>query len=150
MTIWREDFEKIMRNTNSFNELFPHTDILFSERNKKKYIIDNTVVFKELPQGKKPKGNYDIFYAFGIEYPSIICNLLREGNISVDTFRKIKQDNLEFVAKLYYSYCIRKNYSSYDLSGLERMFGVYYTKRELIQKTVSSIVVMKINSLVKR
>ena len=94
MTIWKDDFDRLPKDVSGFNELFPHTDVLFHERNRGKYIIDNTLIFDEIPQGKKPKGDYDLFYAFGVEYPWIICNLLRDGDITVDTFRYVKDENL--------------------------------------------------------
>lgn len=134
MAFWREDFERLPEDTSTFNELFPHTDILFSERNRGKYIIDNTIILNEIPSGNKPKGNYDLFFAFGVEYPWIICNLLREKSISTVTFRKVTNANLLFVAGLYFSYIIRKQYCSYDLSGLKNMFGVFYTKKQMRRK----------------
>ena len=100
MTIWKDDFEKIPNDVSCFNELFPHTNVLFNERSRGKYIIDNSVIFDEMPQGKKPKGNYDLFYAFGVEYPWIISTLLHDGSISSDTCRYVLSDNLKFVSEL--------------------------------------------------
>ena len=33
-----------------------------------------------------PKGNYNLFYAFAVEYPSILCDLYRNEYITMDTF----------------------------------------------------------------
>lgn len=131
MTIWKEDFERLPENTSSFNELFPHTTVLFNERNRGKYIIDNSMIFDELPQGKKKKGDYDLFQAFGIEYPGIICDLLRDGDITSETFRTVVKDNLYFIATLYFNYCIRKQYCSYYLEGFKDIIGIFYSKRDL-------------------
>lgn len=128
MTIWKIDFEKLPNDVSEFNVLFPHTNVLFNERNRERYKIDNTVIFDEMPQGKKPKGDYDLFGAFGIEYPGIICDLLRDGNISIETYRYVSHKNLEFIARLYFDYFIRKRYCSYDLNGINRVYGVFYTK----------------------
>ena len=136
MTIWKEDFDKLPEDVSDFNELFPHTNVLFAERNREKYIIDNTIIFDEMSQGKKPKGDYDLFYAFGVEYPSIILELYRENSISVDTFKSVIKDNLEFVAYMYSLYFIKKEYCSYDLTGLNDMYGVFYSKRNLIKSVV--------------
>ena len=122
MTIWKEDFDKLPEDVSDFNELFPHTNVLFNERNRNKYIIDNTVIFNEIPQGRKPKGDYDLFYAFGVEYPSIILNLYRENSITADTLRSVLKDNLRFVAYMYSLYFIKKEYCSYDLNGLKDMY----------------------------
>ncbi len=143
MTIWKEDFDKLPEDVSNFNELFPHTDVLFHERNRGKYIIDNSLIFDEISQGKKPKGNYDIFYAFGVEYPWIICTLLRDGDISFDTFNYVKKKNLFFIAGLYYQYVVRKKYCSYDLSGYKNMIGVFYTKKEF-GRSVRGIITHKI------
>lgn len=137
MAIWKSDFEKLPKNVQGFNELFPHTNILFNERNKEKYIIDNTMIFNEMPQGKKPKGNYDLFYAFGIEYPSIILDLYRENSISISTLKNVIGDNLGFVADLYLNYIVRKLYCSYDLSGLHDMYNVFYTKEQIHRRAIA-------------
>lgn len=132
MTIWKEDFEHLPEDVQSFNELFPHTNVLFAERTRGEYIIDNSVIFDEMPQGKKPKGAYDLYYAFGVEYPGIILDLLRDGSITADTFKVVLDGNLEFIAGLYFQYNIRKDYCSYDLSGLGDMYCVFYRKHELM------------------
>ncbi len=131
MTIWKEDFKKIHNYVSGFNELFPHTDVLFSEKNRSSYVINDTVIFDEIPQGKKPKGTYDLFYAFGVEYPSIILELYRNSSITAKTYQKVAQDNLAFVAELYFKYFIKKEYCSYDLNGLADMYCVFYKKLEL-------------------
>lgn len=150
MTIWKSDLDKIVENANDFNELFPHTNVLFNERKRNKYVIDNTVIFKELPQGKKPKGNYDLFGAFGIEYPGIICDLLRNGDITNETFRIVIDDNLEFIASLYVSYILKKEYCSYNLHGLDNIFGVFYTKNKLSKKITKFVIKSIVKKLIWR
>ena len=130
MAIWKDDFNKLPTNISAFNELFPHTTVLFSERNREEYCIDNSPIFKELPQGKKPKGNYDLFYAFGVEYPWIIFTLFKDGSIKKNTYKSVLKDNLAFVYSLYWIYCKRKEYCSYDLGGLNNMFGIFYSKHD--------------------
>ena len=109
---------------------------MFNERARGKYVIDNEVIFDEMPQGKKPKGNYDLFGAFGIEYPWIIFSLLKDKSISYKTFKFVKKKNLEIVASLYWDFCVRKKYCSYDLNGFEDMFGVFYTRRSLYTEVI--------------
>lgn len=148
MTIWKEDFQQLPEDVQNFNELFPHTNVLFAERDREKYIIDNSVIFDEMPQGKRPKGTYDLYYAFGVEYPSIILDLLRDGSITADTFKVVINDNLEFIAGLYFQYNIRKAYCSYDLSGLGDMYGVFYRKNEL-KRTLLKVVWSKLKNKVR-
>ncbi len=130
MGFWNKDFEKIPEDT-VFNELFPHTTILFRERDRAHYIIDNRELLYEMPSGNIPKGRYDLFHAFAVEYPGILCDLLRDGSISSQTFLQVKEDNLKFIAQLYNQYVIRKNPCSYDLSGFDRAIQVFYSKRSV-------------------
>ena len=150
MTIWKDDLEKLSDDVSDYNELFPHTNILFAERARGKYIIDNTVIFDEIPQGKKPKGDYDLFFAFGVEYPWIICTLLRDKDITPDTFRFVIDKNLGFIADLYYQYRIRKRYCSYDLSGEAGMYGIFYTKPKLLKKVAAVFARDAIRFLLRR
>lgn len=150
MAMWKEDFDKLPEDVSSFNELFPHTNVLFNERTRGKYIIDNSVIFKELPQGYTPKGRYDLFYAFGIEYLWIICTLLIDGDVSFETFQYVKKENLKFMACLYYDYKLRKKYCSYDLSGLKNVYGVFYTYAELKRSVITIITCKLIKKLFKR
>lgn len=149
MTIWKEDLKKLPNDVSDFNELFPHTDILFSEKNRNSYVINDTVIFDEIPQGKKPKGTYDLFYAFGVEYPLIILELYRNSSITAKTYKKVAQDNLDFVAELYFKYFIKKEYCSYDLSGLSDMYCVFYRKREL-KGALLKVVWNKVKNRIKR
>lgn len=138
MTFWKSDFEKLSTDVGSYNELFPHANVLFAERTREKYVIDNSVIFFEMPQGNKPKGRYDLFYAFGVEYPGIILDLYRNKDISCQTFKKVTEDNLGFVADLYIMYIVQKKYSSYDLGGIHDMCGVFYSKSQLLCKVVTA------------
>ena len=96
MGFWKEDFDRIPKES-EFNELYPHTTILFNERNKSKYIIDNTLLLDEIQISHANKGRYNLFYAFGVEYPAILCDLLRANAIRTETFLSVKKDNLKFI-----------------------------------------------------
>lgn len=150
MTIWKSDFDKIPKGT-AFNYLFPHITILFQERTRNKYIIDNTVIMDEIPVGNKPKGNYDLFYAFAVEYIGVLLDLLRTGDISRETFLFIKEENLKFLSNLYFDFVIRKRYCSYDLSSYCMSIQVFYS-RALVRKQLFAIILerglKKLKSLV--
>lgn len=146
MAIWKSDLDKLMKDNINFNELFPHTDILFSERHRHKYVIDNSLIFEEIPQRDKPKGNYDLFFAFGVEYPSIILDLLRSKSISLETYKRIVNENQSFVASLYYKYIYKKDYCSYDIKGLKNMYGVFYDEKSIKRK----ILIMKIKRIMMK
>lgn len=129
LAIWKEDFDKIPEDT-VYDKMFPHTTILFRERERGHYIIDNTVMTEELPNGSIPKARYDLFRTFGVDYPAILFDLLRDQSISYETFKYVKDQNLWFLVELYWAYVIRKRPCSYDLSGLSRVFDVFYTKAD--------------------
>jgi len=150
MAFWKEDFERLPEEISYFNELFPHTTVLFHERNRRKYVIDNTVIFNEISQGKKPKGNYNLFFAFGVEYPGIISDLLRDKSISSETYRYVADKNLQFIAELYFDYCIRHRYCSYDLSGLDDMFGIFYSRNKLNRKVIAVFIERVMKKIIRK
>lgn len=150
MAIWKEDFEIIRDNVIIYNELFPHMDILFYVKNRENYIIDNRVILKEMDQGKRPKGNYDLFFAFGVEYPSIILDLLRDRKISVETFKSVLDDNLDFISSMYIDYVLLKKYCSYDLSGKNLICEVFYSKFHFLRKIIKNILIKGIKKITKR
>lgn len=133
MAVWQSDMDD-MKDYEDFNYLFPHTDILFHRRDSKEYIIDDIHLWDELPQGKKPKGKYDLFNAFAVEFLNIIKSLVKSGDITDRDFLCVKDSNLEFLTTLYIDYIIKKKYCSYDLSGYKESLSVYYTKKELRRK----------------
>ncbi len=130
MGFWKSDFNKIDLNK-QFNVLFPHTDILFSEREKNLYIIDNTVLLKEIPVGKIPKGRYNLFNAFAVEYVEILLGLLISGDITEKTYYSVKKDNYRFIKDLYFDYVVRKKPCSYDLTKTEQSINKYYSIKKL-------------------
>ena len=132
MAFWKEDFNKVMNlNVSDFNELFPHTNILFCCRNKNKYIVDDKFLLKEMEIEAKRKGKYDLFYAFCVEYPAIILDLLRSNDISIDTFSNVLDSNLDFITTLYFDYVYRKKECSYDVSNYANTIEVFYSDKEL-------------------
>ena len=130
MAFWKEDFLSIPENQ-KFNVLFPHTGILFSQRHKKEYIIDNKPLLTEILIDDTKKGKYDLFYAFCVEYPSIIKELKEDGDITNKTFKKVKKDNLSFISYLYFNFVIKGKPCSYDLSSFKTSIKSYYSERQL-------------------
>ena len=132
MGFWKEDFEGIKAET-TFNELFPHTTILFSNRKKSKYILNNTVFLQEINDDGIPKGKYDLFFAFAVEYLAIICDLLRNHDISEKTFSKIKRENLFFIMEQYHAFVVRKKPCSYILENFNSSIEVFYGRNEAMK-----------------
>ena len=130
LACWKADFASIPLDMH-YNELFPHTDILFFERNKNEYIINNTLLLEEIPVGHTLKGRYNLFYAFSVEYLMIISRLLEKKDICVDTFLYIKQENRKFLSDLYWQFIIRKKKCSYDLTDCEAYLDCYYGAKKI-------------------
>ena len=130
MGFWKEDFKKIPIDQR-YNVLFPHTTILFNEPKKSKYIIDNNILLDELSVGNIPKGRYNLFYAFAVEYPAIICDLLRRNLITEKTFLKVKNENHAFIQGLYFDYIVLKKGCSYNLEHYKESLDVFYSYKEL-------------------
>lgn len=128
VAMWREDFMK-MDPTKPFNQLFPHTNLIFSTQDKYKYIIDGHKIMESLPTDDTKKGKYNLFYAFGVEYPCIILELYRNKMISFETFEKVRDDNFTFLIELYTEYIILKRPCSYDLVDYKKNLKVFYKNR---------------------
>jgi len=146
MTIWKSDFGRLPTDT-VFNYLFPHTTILFQERTREKYIIDNTIIMDEIPVGNKPKGQYDLFYAFAVEYPGILLDLLRRGDITQETFLHVKRENLKFLSSLYLHFVIRHKPCSYDLSSYGSSIQVFYNHALLLKQLLLVVVEIALNRM---
>ena len=133
MAFWKEEFDK-MEGLGECNLLFPHTNILFYDKCNARYIVDDKELLDEIPVNGVSKGRYNFFHAFAVEYPAIITDLYREKFISVQTLLKVKDDNLNFLCDLYFSYVIRRIKCSYDLSGYHESISVFYSKWQVIKK----------------
>lgn len=147
IAIWKRDFDKLP-NEMSFNYFFPHTAVLFQIRDREKYIIDNTVIMVDIPVGGISKGVYDLFYAFGAEYPEILLDLQRDGDISLETFLYIKEENLKFLASLYYDFMIRKKNCSYDLSSYKESIRIFYSHSQILVQ-VAALIVERISNKIR-
>ncbi len=128
MAFWKEHFDAMASHDN-FNVLFPHTNILFDRKNESQYIIDDTCLLDEIIVTNKPKGKYDLFHAFAVEYVALLLDLYRERYISFKTFNFVRKQNLKFIKELYFDYVFRKKYCSYDISNFNNSIQVFYSKR---------------------
>lgn len=128
--IWKEDYDKIPEDV-KIDKISPHSCVLFSERHKSEYLIDNSIFSQEIEVDQRKKGTYDLFKAFAVEEITITLNLFIDGDITADTLKKVKKDYKRFVADLYWQYIIEKRPCSYDLSGFNDAMGIFYSKKEI-------------------
>lgn len=129
--IWKDDYDRIPMDI-KFDKISPHSAILFSEKNKESYIIDNFKFAEEIDTNHSKKGKYDLFKAFAVEELTITLNLYIDGDITASTFKKVKKDYKKFLCGLYSQFCIRHKPCSYDLSGFNDSMGIFYTKKSII------------------
>lgn len=146
-TMWKEDFDKLDL-TKTFNKLFPHIDMIFSDKEKNGYLIDNHVLMNEIYVDDTKKGKYDLFNAFAVEYLAIILKLYRDGEITIQTFYNIKKQIIKFVADLYFQYVILKKPCSYDLSGYRNSINIFINHKEIL-KQIPNLICKKILNCVK-
>lgn len=128
--IWKADYVKISDDVR-IDKISPHSSILFSERKKTKYLIENFVFSKDIDTDASKKGTYDLFKAFAVEEVTIALNLFIDGDITAKTFKTVKNDYRAFVSELYYMYIIKKEPCSYDLNGFDNSMGIFFTKSEI-------------------
>lgn len=146
--IWKEDYDKIPEDV-KIDKISPHSCILFSERNKSSYLIENFEFSREVDTDHSKKGTYDLFRAFAVEEITITLNLFIDGNITAKTFKAVKSDYKEFVADLFLTYVIRKKPCSYDLSGFDDAMGIFFTKKEIIARVITLFFQKAANRVVK-
>lgn len=130
LAVWKKHFDEIPLNV-EFNSLFPHTTVLFFEKDSNCYTIDNTLLLEEIPASHGKKGNYDLFFAFAVEFLGIIEDLLRQKQISLETFLKIKRENKRFIVDLYLDFVVEKKQCSYEITNYKNSISVYYTMAQI-------------------
>ncbi len=123
--IWNSQLNNLVKN-NKYNQLFPHMDIIFFNKKHNNYIIDNHIIYDEIIVNHKDKGTYNLFYAFAVEYPSIILDLFRNKNISYKTMISVITDNRSFIQDLYLEFIIKHKDCSYKLDNYKDFISIFY------------------------
>lgn len=138
LAFWKSDIEQVI-SKNKYNELFPHTDMLFIRKDAKQYRIMDQTIFSDINVGHTSKGKYNLFKAFAVEYPSVINDLLREKAISASTFLRVKNSILDFIVDLYIQFIIHKEPASYTFEDYKNYLQVYYSRREFQSRLLKRI-----------
>lgn len=147
MAIWKKDFGRVSPDE-MYNELFPHTTILFRER-RREYIIDDTALLYEIPVGHGNKGKYDVFYAFAVEWLLILGGLLRSQDITPQTFFRLKRETLKFCLGLAIRFKVLRQPCSYDTSTFAESMRIFYSWPEICWELIW-YVPEKLMKLIKR
>ncbi len=95
-SINKSDFDKLMLSGIAVDRMFPHTTLLYSLYDKKKYIVDDVAYVENLPL--KKKGGYNLIDNFVRIYLTMTLNLLSQGVIGKCTYDKIQYGIIKFCA----------------------------------------------------
>mgnify|MGYP000932048993 CR=1 FL=1 len=136
--IWKKDFCSI-QDFEHISNLFPHFVFLTCNIKSNQYIIDNSKLLESVDGDSSKKGRYNLFYAFGVEYPGILLDLLKERKISSDSFLHIKKDLKDFLAELYLDFVIQKKRCSYELDNAKEYIGVFFNFQDLLVPILKQI-----------
>lgn len=130
--IWKEDFDRIPKNY-KYDKISPHAGILYAERKKNKYIINDLYWMRESDADHSKKGKYDLYKAFAVDEFIITINLYRDGDISIETLKTVKECFREFLKVLYCDFNLCKMPCSYDLTGFEVYIDVFFDKEDIVE-----------------
>lgn len=86
-SIWRSDLDLLDTSKAALDENFPHVSLLFSNRDKASYCVDNHIYF--INQPVTAKGGYNIFKLFCVDYVGMLKELISYGAITDKTYRTI-------------------------------------------------------------
>lgn len=123
--IWKKDFEQVENNT-KLSKLFPQTSLFLTQSNHKGYLICDTPLFDT--QFVAGRSGHNKFHAFSFEYPSLIDESCKNGNISRETRNRILHDILfGYLPLLYFNVKIARR-ESWSSDGFEKDIKRYYPK----------------------
>jgi hypothetical protein len=140
ISCWKDDLNNILNSSNTVCELFPHTIFAFYFEENRLYNIENKELFEDILSTPKNKGNYDIFYAFGVEYVDIICDLEKKNLIAETTRKYVLQENEDFIAKIFLFYVILKKKCSYDTSSYRKSLNCNYSYKKIKKKAMGILI----------
>lgn len=146
--VWKSDFEKIPTDK-VYNKISPHSDVLFAERHKNKYVIADNIWSHELDTNHSKKGTYDLYKAFGIEELSITLGLYLDGDISIQTLQFIKKNYEKLLVNFYRDFSILKRPCSYRLESFENCVSVFFNPKKIKQKAFWGCIIIVLKKLVR-
>lgn len=86
-SIWRSDLDLLDTSKAALDENFPHVSLLFANKNKADYCVDDRIYF--INQPVSAKGGYNIFKLFCVDYVCMLRDLMVSGAISERTYKSI-------------------------------------------------------------
>lgn len=146
--VWKDDFEKIPTDK-VYNKISPHSDVLFAERHKSKYVISDAVWSHEIESNHSKKGNYDLYKAFGIEELSITLGLYLDGDVSIDTLKYVKKCYENLLVDFYRKFSIRHAPCSYKLESFDDCADIFFNARKIKVRAWLGLVPMILRKIIR-
>lgn len=128
--VWKSDFEKISSDK-VYNKISPHSDVLFAERHKSKYVIADNVWCHEIDTNHSKKGAYDLYKAFGVEELSITLGLYLDGDISIQTLLCVKKSYEKLLINFYRDFSLLKRPCSYSLESFDNCVSLFFDAKKI-------------------
>lgn len=129
--VWKSDFERIPRDW-KYNKISPHSDVLFWERHRNCYLIDDTVWCHDIDTSNAKKGKYDLYKTFGVEEPYITIGLYIDGDISARTCKYVIRCYEKRLSVFYAGFNILHQICSYNINGFNEIMGILMNKRRVL------------------
>ncbi|WP_444092406.1 glycosyltransferase family 2 protein [Bacteroides sp.] len=124
LAIWDCDIDNLIDR--EYNEMFPNTTLLFSFRNRNRYLVVDTK-YQDM-QDDLGKGGYDLFYTFSVEYLNVLNDLRISGDISDETFIDIKLRLIGFFSYWYFVTVIKRSKKyTFKNVDIKKSFQIYYS-----------------------
>lgn len=121
--ISREQFLNI--DLNKCDKMFPHTSLLLTQYNSKKYCTYKDSLFTNLEV--KSKGGYDIFKTFAVDFLNLYDFAVKEKHVSKSTFLHVKFNlYTKFLIKWYCDLIYFKNEYTFIISGVKDSICIHY------------------------
>lgn len=89
-SIWRSDLDLLDTSKAVLDENFPHVSLLFANKHKTGYCVDNRIYFINQPVAAK--GGYNIFKLFCVDYVDMLRDLMACGAITGKTYKFIMRN----------------------------------------------------------
>ena len=103
----------------------------YIRKGRKKYIIDDHYWMREIDTDYTKKGRYDLYKAFALDEFIITINLYRDGDITIETLKSVKESFRIFLKKLYCDFNLLNKSCSYDLNGFDKYIDVFFIRMKL-------------------
>jgi glycosyltransferase involved in cell wall biosynthesis len=139
--IWHEDYIKFKDRYECSDDQFPHTSILLRDGlQKKSNIIVDIKLFEN--QDVLPKGGYNLFKNFAVNYPDILHAYLQKGSITKITYNKVLNDLLnDFFAPWIKTIIIKKDKNfTFIIAGWKKYLFMRYKYNLNLYKNILKLV----------